>query len=167
MSQATIAHGRRMSTARCYLDPVRHRGNLHIETEALTERLLQTISLSLLLKRFDAIGDRNPTLRTLHPDVEFWSEPVCVIKSAGFDGNDVLCGLQNMIDADAALRAEHACDFVATVGDTAELLRHAGHCHAVPLYWHGHAECAARLALTFFAVAGEQAYWFRGHHVTH
>ena len=40
MSQATIAHGRRMSTARCYLDPVRNRGNLHIETEALTERLL-------------------------------------------------------------------------------------------------------------------------------
>jgi choline dehydrogenase-like flavoprotein len=29
-----------MSTARCYLDPVRNRGNLHIETEALTERLL-------------------------------------------------------------------------------------------------------------------------------
>ncbi len=40
MSQATIARGRRMSTAHCYLDPVRNRGNLHIETEALTERLL-------------------------------------------------------------------------------------------------------------------------------
>src|SRR5690348_821317 len=40
MSQATIAGGRRMSTARCYLDPIRNRGNLHIETEALTERLL-------------------------------------------------------------------------------------------------------------------------------
>jgi choline dehydrogenase-like flavoprotein len=40
MSQATIAGGRRMSTARCYLDPARNRGNLHIETEALTERLL-------------------------------------------------------------------------------------------------------------------------------
>jgi choline dehydrogenase len=40
MSQATIARGRRMSTARCYLDPVRNRGNLYIETEALTERLL-------------------------------------------------------------------------------------------------------------------------------
>ena len=40
MSQATIAHGRRMSTARCYLDPVRNRGNLQIETEALTEQLL-------------------------------------------------------------------------------------------------------------------------------
>src|SRR6185437_6467217 len=40
MSQATIARGRRMSTARCYLDPVRNRRNLHIETEALTERLL-------------------------------------------------------------------------------------------------------------------------------
>ena len=40
MSQATIAAGRRMSTARCYLDPIRKRRNLHIETEALTERLL-------------------------------------------------------------------------------------------------------------------------------
>jgi choline dehydrogenase len=40
MSQATIAAGRRMSTVRCYLDPVRNRRNLHIETEALTERLV-------------------------------------------------------------------------------------------------------------------------------
>ena len=29
-----------MSTARCYLDPVRNRRNLHIETEALTEELV-------------------------------------------------------------------------------------------------------------------------------
>ena len=29
-----------MSTAYCYLDPVRHRDNLAIETGALTERLL-------------------------------------------------------------------------------------------------------------------------------
>ncbi|MBV8121606.1 MAG: choline dehydrogenase [Alphaproteobacteria bacterium] len=40
MSQATIAAGRRMSTARCYLDPIRKRRNLHIETEALTEALV-------------------------------------------------------------------------------------------------------------------------------
>src|SRR6202050_2774894 len=40
MSQATIAGGRRMSTARCYLDPVRTRQNLHIETEALAEGLV-------------------------------------------------------------------------------------------------------------------------------
>ena len=40
MSQATIAAGRRMSTARCYLDPVRKRPNLHIETGALAEALL-------------------------------------------------------------------------------------------------------------------------------
>jgi choline dehydrogenase-like flavoprotein len=40
MSQATIASGRRMSTAHCYLEPIRHRKNLHIETEALTEALL-------------------------------------------------------------------------------------------------------------------------------
>jgi choline dehydrogenase len=40
MSQATIARGRRMSTARCYLDPIRNRRNLHIETGALTEALV-------------------------------------------------------------------------------------------------------------------------------
>ena len=40
MSQATIAAGQRMSTARCYLDPIRKRANLHIETGALTEALL-------------------------------------------------------------------------------------------------------------------------------
>lgn len=39
MSQTTIANGRRMSTAACYLEPVRHRGNLRIVTEALTEAL--------------------------------------------------------------------------------------------------------------------------------
>jgi choline dehydrogenase len=40
MSQATIASGRRMSTARCYLDPIRKRPNLHIETGALTQAVL-------------------------------------------------------------------------------------------------------------------------------
>jgi choline dehydrogenase len=40
MSQATIASGRRMSTARCYLDPIRKRPNLHIETNALAEALV-------------------------------------------------------------------------------------------------------------------------------
>ncbi|MBL6080464.1 GMC family oxidoreductase N-terminal domain-containing protein [Belnapia sp. T18] len=40
MSQATIAWGRRMSTAACYLAPARHRPNLHIETSALAEALL-------------------------------------------------------------------------------------------------------------------------------
>jgi choline dehydrogenase len=40
MSQASIASGRRMSTARCYLDPIRKRPNLRIETDALTEALL-------------------------------------------------------------------------------------------------------------------------------
>jgi choline dehydrogenase len=39
MSQATISSGRRMSTARCYLDPIRKRPNLHIETGALAEAL--------------------------------------------------------------------------------------------------------------------------------
>ncbi|MSP02732.1 MAG: choline dehydrogenase [Acetobacteraceae bacterium] len=40
MSQATISSGRRMSTAHCYLDPIRKRDNLHIETSALTEALV-------------------------------------------------------------------------------------------------------------------------------
>ncbi|MEO3470227.1 GMC family oxidoreductase N-terminal domain-containing protein [Roseomonas sp. CAU 1739] len=40
MSQATIASRRRMSTAHCYLDPIRRRANLRIETGALAEALL-------------------------------------------------------------------------------------------------------------------------------
>ena len=40
MSQATIANGRRQSTAHCYLDPIRNRPNLHIETNALGECVL-------------------------------------------------------------------------------------------------------------------------------
>ncbi|MDX2155194.1 MAG: GMC family oxidoreductase N-terminal domain-containing protein [Hyphomicrobiaceae bacterium] len=37
MSQASISNGRRMSTAACYLEPIRNRANLRIETGALTE----------------------------------------------------------------------------------------------------------------------------------
>ena len=37
MSQASISRGRRMSTAACYLEPVRNRANLHVVTDALTE----------------------------------------------------------------------------------------------------------------------------------
>ncbi|MGE0701343.1 MAG: GMC family oxidoreductase, partial [Hyphomicrobiaceae bacterium] len=37
MSQASIHGGWRMSTARCYLEPVKHRSNLRIVTDALTE----------------------------------------------------------------------------------------------------------------------------------
>ena len=40
MSQASIANGRRMSTAHCYLDPIRNRANLRIETGALTRALV-------------------------------------------------------------------------------------------------------------------------------
>jgi len=40
MSQATIASRRRMSTAHCYLDPIRKRQNLRIETGALTEAVV-------------------------------------------------------------------------------------------------------------------------------
>ena len=40
MSQATISKGRRMSTAHCYLEPIRNRTNLRIQTDALTEALL-------------------------------------------------------------------------------------------------------------------------------
>jgi len=40
MSQATIAKGRRMSTAHCYIDPIRNRRNLRIETNATTETLV-------------------------------------------------------------------------------------------------------------------------------
>jgi choline dehydrogenase len=40
MTQASIGRGRRMSTARCYLDPARVRPNLTVETNALAESLI-------------------------------------------------------------------------------------------------------------------------------
>jgi choline dehydrogenase len=40
MSQASISGGWRMSTAACYLEPVRRRANLHIETGALAHRVM-------------------------------------------------------------------------------------------------------------------------------
>ncbi len=40
MTQTTIRHGRRMSTAHCYLDPARRRPNLTIQANALSECLL-------------------------------------------------------------------------------------------------------------------------------
>jgi choline dehydrogenase len=40
MSQATIADGKRMSTARCYLEPVRHRANLRIQPDAMADSLV-------------------------------------------------------------------------------------------------------------------------------
>ena len=40
MSQATISKGRRMSTAHCYLTPIRKRSNLNIVTQALAEEIL-------------------------------------------------------------------------------------------------------------------------------
>src|ERR1700730_5360987 len=104
-------------------------------------RLSGTLSLSL--KVFDAVGNGNPGLRTLHPDEVAWSEPTCVIKSAGLEGEHVLYGIQNMIDADSALGTERTRNLVATVGDTRRLLRQAGHCQAVFLHRHGHAEGAA------------------------
>jgi hypothetical protein len=135
--------------------------------EGVATRFVQNCTLSLSLKGFDAVGDRNPALRTLHPDEVAWSEPTCVIKRAGFEGDHVLDGLRNMIDAGSAIRTEHTRNLVATVGDTRKLLRHAGHCQAVFLHRHGHAEGAAGLALAFFAVAGNQADWFRRQYVTH
>jgi len=40
MSQSTIDGGKRMSTAACYLEPIRNRSNLNIVTGAMTDRLL-------------------------------------------------------------------------------------------------------------------------------
>tara|TARA_B100001123_G_scaffold429486_1_gene548056 strand:+ start:363 stop:1964 length:1602 start_codon:yes stop_codon:yes gene_type:complete len=39
-TQTTISNGVRMSTARCYLNPVKNRANLRIETDAHTQKLL-------------------------------------------------------------------------------------------------------------------------------
>jgi len=56
MSQATIAGGWRMSTARCYLDPVRNRPNLHIEARALAQNLLFEGTRCIGV-RYDVNGD--------------------------------------------------------------------------------------------------------------
>ena len=40
MSQTTIRHGRRISTAYCYLHPAKNWQNLTVQTHALTEKLL-------------------------------------------------------------------------------------------------------------------------------
>src|SRR5271170_7334108 len=80
-------------------------------------------TLSLFLKRFEAVGHGNPPLRTLHPDEGAWPEPTGVIKRAGFERKHVWCRLQNMIDADAAIRAEHTRNLAPAIGDTRELLR--------------------------------------------
>src|SRR2546421_10711810 len=40
MTQGSISRGRRMSTARCYLEPARLRPNLTIETDAMAESLI-------------------------------------------------------------------------------------------------------------------------------
>src|ERR1700746_426694 len=127
--------------------------------------ILEDSTLSLSLERFDAAGDRNPALRTLHQDEVAWTEPTCVIKSTGFEGEHVLCGLQNMIDADSALGTEHPRNFVATLGDTRKLLRQAGHGQAV--FIHTHAQGAPGCARAFFPVPGTQAYGVRRQSVTH
>jgi len=41
--------------------------------------------LGLALERFDAVGDRDPALRALHPDEGAWPKPTGVIKRAGFN----------------------------------------------------------------------------------
>src|ERR1700749_4533851 len=97
----------------------------------------------MAIKRFDAAGDRNPTLRTPHPYEVAWSEPTCVIKSARLEDEHILYISRDLIDADAAIRTEHAGIFVATVSDARKLLRRPGHRQAVFLHQHGHAESTA------------------------
>ncbi len=63
MSQATIASGRRMSTARCYLDPIRNRTNLHIQTGALTDSLVLDGARCVGV-RFTVRGDRREVRAT-------------------------------------------------------------------------------------------------------
>src|ERR1700681_2790735 len=63
----------------------------------------------LSLKGFDVVGDRNPTLCTLHPGEVAWPEPSC-----RFDGKHVRYGLQNMIDPDSALGTEHTRNLTMT-----------------------------------------------------
>mgnify|MGYP006271671231 CR=1 FL=1 len=57
MSQASIHRGRRMSTAACYLDPVRSRPNLRIQPDALAEGLVLGGSRCVGV-RYSVNGDR-------------------------------------------------------------------------------------------------------------
>jgi len=61
MSQATIAARRRMSTARCYLDPARRRPNLRIETGALGQALILEGSRCVGVRY--TVGDRSEEAR--------------------------------------------------------------------------------------------------------
>jgi choline dehydrogenase len=61
MSQATIAARRRMSTARCYLDPARRRPNLRIETGALGQALILEGSRCVGVRY--TVGDRSVEAR--------------------------------------------------------------------------------------------------------
>jgi hypothetical protein len=123
--------------------------------------------LSLSLKRFDIVGDRNPALRALRPDEGALSEPTGVIKCDGFQRKNIRRRVHSMIDADAALGAEHTRNLAAAVGGTRKLLRRAGHLQVLFLHRHGHAEGAAGLALAFCTVAGGHAYGFRCQYVTY
>jgi hypothetical protein len=58
MSQATIAAGRRMSTARCYLDPVRKRRNLYPTTHPDLFAQARQGSPSRRCRRSDCAPDR-------------------------------------------------------------------------------------------------------------
>jgi choline dehydrogenase len=58
MSQASISGGRRMSTARCYLEPIRKRTNLRIETDALTQ--------AVVLEGRRCVGVRYSVAGTVH-----------------------------------------------------------------------------------------------------
>jgi hypothetical protein len=87
----------------------------------------------LSVERFDAVGNGNPTLRTVHPDEGAWPEPTGIIKRAGFERKHVRHRLQNMIDADAAIRAEHTRNLTAAVSDTRKLSAIRVNCFVEPV----------------------------------
>lgn len=61
MSQASIAGGKRMSTAHCYLEPVRNRRNLHVQADALARALLLEGTRCVGVRY--AVGDRTREAR--------------------------------------------------------------------------------------------------------
>ena len=166
-AQGDTRRGRRRAASGCSESCEKGASKRGRPLTRVATRFVQNCLLSLSLKGFDAVGDRNPALRTLHPDEVAGSKPTRVVKSTGFEGKHVLCGFQNMIDADSTIRTEHTRNLVAAVGGPRKLLCQTGHRQVVFFHRHRHAKSTAGLALAFFAMAGRHAYWFRRQNVAH
>jgi hypothetical protein len=92
--------------------------------------------LGLSLKRFDVIGNENPTLCAFHPNEVTRSEPTRVVKRAGLENEKPFRILRDLIDPNAAIRAEHPSIHIAAVGNSGKSFRRT--CHRKAGFFHQH-----------------------------